>query len=281
MKRYYFQRLPHLRQAVVLNHLGDGGMSNVHVVQCVCSVYCKEQFVIKQMKQICTERSLLHEYKIGQRLNHQNIIKTLDFDSVTFCLAFENFTGIDLFDYLDIYSNKNSFFLELCYSQTLDAIKYLHDAGIAHMDLKLENIVINLETKQVKLIDFGHAKYFEIDNMYIFEHSLKGTDTYFPPEYFTSTKFYPDKTDIWCCGLILYNIVYDKCPWKFADALCDKNYLQHYESLLSNRLDNELFPHLEWNLINWDTLRYAFENTLHYNPAKRCTIDELQNIFSD
>jgi serine/threonine protein kinase len=44
------------------------------------------------------------------------------------------------------------------------AIKHLHDQGICHRDLKLENIMV--ETRKItaepliKVIDFGLAKYF-------------------------------------------------------------------------------------------------------------------------
>jgi serine/threonine protein kinase len=56
---------------------------------------------------------------------------------------------------------------ELCAKivrQIIIAIKHLHDQGICHRDLKLENIMI--ETKEltkeplIKIIDFGLAKYF-------------------------------------------------------------------------------------------------------------------------
>lgn len=51
--------------------------------------------------------------------------------------------------------------------QILSAIKHLHDNGICHRDLKLENIMFESSHSKkdlfVKIIDFGLAKYFSPD----------------------------------------------------------------------------------------------------------------------
>lgn len=42
--------------------------------------------------------------------------------------------------------------------QVLLALSFLHQSGIIHRDIKPENFVIDEETGEVKLIDFGTAK---------------------------------------------------------------------------------------------------------------------------
>jgi serine/threonine protein kinase len=37
------------------------------------------------------------------------------------------------------------------------AIGYMHAKGKAHRDLKLENILLDAETKTIKIIDFGFS----------------------------------------------------------------------------------------------------------------------------
>ena len=39
--------------------------------------------------------------------------------------------------------------------QVLSALKYLHDHGIVHRDLKIENMLMCKNKQFVKLIDFG------------------------------------------------------------------------------------------------------------------------------
>ena len=53
----------------------------------------------------------------------------------------------------------------------------MHENGIAHRDLKLDNILVD-EDLNLKVADFGFATYKQIDAL----SSYKGTKTYMAPE---------------------------------------------------------------------------------------------------
>ena len=58
------------------------------------------------------------------------------------------------------------------------AVGYLHKQGIAHRDLKLENILVD-ETGYLKIIDYGLAKMISHDELAM---SFCGTPEYLAPE---------------------------------------------------------------------------------------------------
>ena len=45
----------------------------------------------------------------------------------------------------------------------VSAVDYMHRLGLAHRDLRIENIIINETTREVTFIDFGHATSFKVD----------------------------------------------------------------------------------------------------------------------
>ena len=59
------------------------------------------------------------------------------------------------------------------YVQVVEAVQYCMSMGVLHRDVKDENILIDLKTSQIKLIDFGSGTflrddvYTEYEGMYI------------------------------------------------------------------------------------------------------------------
>lgn len=58
--------------------------------------------------------------------------------------------------------------IETCYyiSQTIKALRYMHERGVIHRDIKPENIV--LINNVVKLADFGWSVYLDNKQLYIY-----------------------------------------------------------------------------------------------------------------
>lgn len=88
--------------------------------------------------------------------------------------------------------------------QLLIAIRSCHERGIMHRDVKTHNIIVNLETKELRLIDFGLAEYYVPKKKYKVQVSSR---PFKPPELLVGYKQYDYSLDMWCTGCALGSMV--------------------------------------------------------------------------
>lgn len=78
--------------------------------------------------------------------------------------------------------------------QLLEALQYLHNCGIAHLDIKPENLLVDSAAIfQLKLIDFGDAQHLGEE---VLLHPLRGSPEFSAPELVTE-KPVSLSTDMW------------------------------------------------------------------------------------
>ena len=62
-------------------------------------------------------------------------------------------------------SSKKSFiresFIQQIFKQLIVIVKFIHENGVCHRDLKPDNIMINKKTNDIKLMDFNVSKRFQ------------------------------------------------------------------------------------------------------------------------
>ena len=93
--------------------------------------------------------------------DHPSVLKLVDYfeDAIYIHLVTEQIEGPDLFDYIK-QVKVDELGLKEIMKKLLNGLGYLHNLGVVHRDIKLENIMIGLtgdKTKTItpKLIDFG------------------------------------------------------------------------------------------------------------------------------
>jgi hypothetical protein len=105
-------------------------------------------------------KKLTAEFCVGSALHHGNIIETLDImtEKGKWYEVME-YAPYDLFAI--VMSGKSSKAEVTCdFLQILSGVTYLHSMGLAHRDLKLDNVVVS-EHGIMKIIDFGSAHVFK------------------------------------------------------------------------------------------------------------------------
>jgi calcium-dependent protein kinase len=94
--------------------------------------------------------------------------------------------------------------------KVLSALKYMHSNGVAHRDIKLENILLD-GNNEPKIIDFGLAAKFQSDE-YANLAGTVGTLYSMAPEVLDGSS-YDFKCDIWSVGVVTYLLLSQMQPF--------------------------------------------------------------------
>ncbi|KAG1925000.1 serine/threonine-protein kinase pim-2-like [Pimephales promelas] len=92
--------------------------------------------------------------------------------------------------------------------QAVRAAQISCERRVFHRDIKLENLLVNLDTMEVKLIDFGCGALMKNTAFDVFS----GTEVYCPPEVEVYGKYYAKPTTVWSLGILLFAMVCGSYP---------------------------------------------------------------------
>ncbi len=165
---------------------------------------------------------LKHEYQIRQNLDSEQIVKAICIETFDhrIGLVLEDFGGESLTKLLE--TEKLSLQTNLNIAiQIVKSLQYLHLQNIIHKDIKPSNIIINSQTKQVKLTDFGIATKLNKENpQFNNPNSVEGTLAYMSPEQTGRMNRTLDyRTDFYSLGITLYEMLTGKLPFPSNDPL--------------------------------------------------------------
>ncbi|XP_071116699.1 serine/threonine-protein kinase MARK1-like isoform X4 [Haliotis cracherodii] len=197
--------------------LGKGNFARVElathsVTECKVAIKLIET---RRIKEEYLRQNMHREARILGQLRHPNIIRlyeTLKASSL-YCLVTEYASGGELLAYIKMHKDyrlsedKSRTFVR----QMVSAIHYLHERGVAHRDLKMENIMLDEKKKNIKICDFGLSNTFAKDELM---KTHCGSPEYAAPELFNPKESYGPGIDIWSMGIIMYAMMVGKLPFQ-------------------------------------------------------------------
>jgi serine/threonine protein kinase/tetratricopeptide (TPR) repeat protein len=224
-----------LSQYKIISSLGKGGMGEVFLVY---DNACKRQVALKQIREDLRkyksiQHRFLREAHIAAKLTHPSIIPIFAInetsDAVYYTMPYvEGETLKQILkeskpiDQKAAISSLMRVFLNIC-----QAVAYCHSKRILHRDLKPENIIVG-KFGEVLIVDWGLAEYIDQqENDSLAEEipssphltrpgKVVGTLAYLSPER-VNGELASEQTDLYALGIMLYQILTLKLPFKRID----------------------------------------------------------------
>ena len=172
---------------------------------------CVIRAVSKTLARDVGLKKLRNELQVLSKLDHPHILKTYETleDSSHFYIVFEGYVKgqFERFSKKSLPEETVAHILH----QVLCALCYCHIHGIAHRNIRLENIVLQDESEEypvVKLTGFTEA---------VFVTKNTGMNTAVGSCYFIAPevlkRYYTEKCDLWSCGILAYYLLSGRFPY--------------------------------------------------------------------
>ncbi|HEY9763787.1 MAG TPA: ATP-binding sensor histidine kinase [Trichocoleus sp.] len=165
---------------------------------------------------------LQHEYRIVRDLDIPGIRRAYALADCNngVALISEDFGATPLSEYLAHHRLTVAQFLNVAIALT-DTLGFLHQHNIIHKDIKPQNIIFNLATGQVQIIDFGISTRLSRENQsFGSPYLLEGTLAYISPEQTGRMNRLIDyRTDFYSLGITFYEMLTGQTPFVSNDPM--------------------------------------------------------------
>lgn len=222
-----------------------------------------------------------NENEILKNLNHKNIIKNFGLKKGIFkmekiskeiyFLVLKFYPRGDFFNLSKKIGKFNENMTRFFAEQLLSGLEYLNFNGIAHRDLKIDNLLLDKDFNLV-IADFGFSSEIDkIDFEYENENTKRvGTCNYMSPEILSFQSYNAEKNDIFAFGVIVFIFYFGHLPFKQADG--------KYYSRFKNKPNKFWRDHFKLAKMDYsEDIVLFLSKMLAFNPEERFYVSEIRN----
>lgn len=173
-------------------------------------------------EQQLSPRNKFREITMSLHMSHPNLVK-LHYYKVKrhkYCLTFMDYMPTSLTQLIRKYSKREHEIPRLKRNvymfQLLKGLAFMHRRDIAHRDIKSDNIVVNDETAELKICDFGSAKIINDGSK---NQSYICSRWYRAPELLMGSEKYTVNVDLWSAGCILLELILLEVCFEGKDSI--------------------------------------------------------------
>lgn len=197
--------------------LGKGGFARCYEMTDIANnkMYAVKVIPQSRVSKPHQREKITNEIELHKTLQHKHVVK--------FSHHFEDQDNIYIF--LELCSRKSLAHIwkarhtltdpEVRYylRQIISGLKYLHNKGILHRDLKLGNFFVN-ENMELRLGDFGLAA--KLETVEQRKKTICGTPNYLAPEVL-NRQGHGTESDVWSLGCVMYTLLCGNPPFETLD----------------------------------------------------------------
>ena len=266
----------------IIRVIGEGGMANVYLAM---DTILNRKVAVKVLRgDLANDEKFVRRFQrealSASSLNHPNIVEMYDVgeDDGNFYIVMEYVEGKNLKQLIKRRTKLSLPEVIDIMKQLTDGIAHAHDSFIIHRDIKPQNMLI-LDNGLVKITDFGIAVALNSTQL-TQTNSVMGSVHYLPPEQ-AAGKGATFKSDIYSLGILMYELVTGKLPFKGENAV-EIALKQMKEPIPSVRDEDESIPQSVENIIlkacaKNPKNRYENAREMYYDLCK-CLDEENANV---
>ena len=255
---------PNIKDFEIIKELGCGSFGRVFLAR---HKKTKVQYAIKAIDKknktnIEEKPYFRRELEVMYKIHHPNVVKLFGhFEDNHYCyFIMEYISKGNVYNLLTLNKKKQlaTKVVASIIKDVISATYFLHNMNppIIHRDIKPENVLLN-DGIVAKLTDFGWSNYIEEEKE---RKTVCGTPIYLAPE-IIKEKGHDEKVDIWCIGVLLFELMTGSIPFQGKDIESLKNNILHLKITWPKEMNKDA--------------KDLITKILKLDPSERITLEEM------